>query len=135
MSVYEGVRVCSTAHACDQAMRRVATLRGASRHGATRWIERSVAKALRDGRRSKTMPRWCAAGKHDHILYQRKKLAKHPGTYRFVWNETQSAVFVLVWAHEKEQAEGAGWAVMTVLVPRRTEPSSADRSGSYPDTP
>lgn len=117
MRTLDGVKVISSGHACDQAMRRVGRLAGASRNEATRWVELSVAQALIAGRRSKTMPRWCSAGKHEHILYRRKKL-NHPGLYRFVWDEGRSAVFAVVRAHEKERFEGAAWVVITVMVPR-----------------
>lgn len=116
MITFEGVKVSATAHATDQALRRVDLLRGASRQGATRWVERTTAKALIAGRRSKTMPRWCSIG--NTSLPRRAKLTA-PGTYRFVWNEQQTVVFAVVHSHEKDHQVGAGWVVMTVMVPKR----------------
>lgn len=105
----DGVRVAASIHAAEQGLKRVPVLRGADRAGATRWIERSTAKALNEGRTAKTLPIWCVR----RSGFPRKK-ATARGVYRFAWNEERTAVFMVVKSHEKD---GGGWVVMTVMAP------------------
>lgn len=112
----DGVRVSSTLHATDQALKRVELLRGASRSGAAHWVERTAAKAILDGRSARTMPRWCSVGKTR--LPKRSKLTPKKGVSRFVWNETETAVLMVTRSHDRDHEVGAGWVVLTVMTPR-----------------
>lgn len=112
---FEGVRVSASHHATDQALKRVPLLRGATRTAAVRWVERTAAKAIIGGRTARTMPRWCAVGKTR--LPRRAKVDRTQGVSRFAWNEAETAVLMIKRAHSWENKHGAGWVVLTVMVP------------------
>jgi hypothetical protein len=100
----DGVKVTASSHATDQALRRVALLNGAGRHGATFWIERTAAKALLAGRRSKRMPRWCV-----RTPTLRGRVSGY-GMIRFVWDEGETAVLLV-----ERIAAPNSWIVITVM--------------------
>lgn len=112
MVVFEGVRVIASAHATDQAISRVPVLKGATRAQVVRWVERTAAKAVADGRTAKTMPRWCSRSKISDA--RRAKIKPGYGDGRFVWNGAQTAVLMV---RKLAEVDGGGWIVLTVMTP------------------
>lgn len=104
----DGFRVCVTSHAAIRALERVAAVRGADRPASYRWLELTVLKALRDGRKARTCPRWCVKEFRDY----RSKVRPKGTTVRFVWNHEETAAMVVV--RERDVA-GHFWTVLTVV--------------------
>lgn len=108
----DGHRVVATHHAAEQALRRIETLRGADRIAARRWVELSVARAIRDGRRARTAPRF-AIREWSNGYKSRGKTTQN-GMVRFFWNENETAAFVACLV--KDELRGArSWIVKTVI--------------------
>lgn len=108
------LRVVSTSHATDQALRRVRDLRGGSRWAASGWVERTTLEGLRAGRKARNFPRWCVA---ESWVQYRPRL-RQEGTWRYVWDEAESAVMLCHYTRDKAGA-GSIWLIITVMTPRR----------------
>lgn len=107
--VAEGdLRVTASRHATDRAMTRRGEFK--KRGHAISWVEETAFEAISAGRKAKRLPRWCQAGDYRARL-------NGEGVYRFVWDEAQSAVFLVRKIRDDTDLLPL-WLVLTVVVPR-----------------
>jgi hypothetical protein len=112
----DGVLVSASHHAVEKAAARIPVLRGADRAAANRWVERTAARAISQGRVASNVPVWCLRG-----TTRRYRAGRQGGVLRFAWNEDETAVFLVrrtsVNAMTDDGASKAkAWVVVTVLV-------------------
>lgn len=115
MTERDGIRASASLHAARRAIGRLPCLSGAKTFEASRFIEERVVEALAAGRVAKRCPAWC--NREHRTGFQRRSRATGASHLRFVWDEAQTAAYLVLRTHDRNDRSKRVWLVVTVVSP------------------